>query len=132
GAFDFERPRMPKEQKEWVEIQCGLVRIKICQEECDGQGELKKVGAEEILDSVSSRNEVRSLANVVTSGNRFLKTGHPGELVECLRNFEETPRTANSNRMKAQKASNLLQSARSLVAKEEAEAADYLKRIDEF
>jgi len=70
---------------EWEDVAIKGFRVKICNAFSDSLHMLSSVGSEEVFPSVSSRAPNRHLANVVTSGNRFLRSGKPELVLEELR-----------------------------------------------
>jgi hypothetical protein len=130
--FEIERPEFPKFPYEWQEIHVGPQRVKVLTTMPTAPVLLEAVGPSEVLPSVSSRHILRAAANVVTSGNRFLKTSTPDLLIECFQKIADV-RSSNDMSLFAQSAlSPLCRKALELACKEDSEANCYFQRTHEL
>jgi hypothetical protein len=124
-----ERPVAPARRKEWVELRVGHSRIRISTQQASAKTPLEPVASTDVLPSVSSRNCMRPNANVVTSGNRFLKTQSPDLLIEC---FEKLSSSQKAGFQLKGDGGSLFKAAQALIGKEDNEAANYLRRVHEL
>ncbi|HXC35283.1 MAG TPA: hypothetical protein VNV43_05370 [Candidatus Acidoferrales bacterium] len=118
--------------EKWEEVRVGHVRIKVSCSKKSGRGLLVPAMSEAVIPSVSSRHPARRLANVVTSGNRFLCTNAPEELVGCLSLLKSNGAKSMVDSFLAAKNPLLMRKALDLILSEEIEAADYFWRINEI
>jgi hypothetical protein len=128
----FSKPSIPILDDKWEEIRVGSSRIRVCRGRKCGDALLAPVGPTEILPSVSSRHRLRKFANVITSGNRFLRTRAPENLLACLSIIKESDSANMINSFFASQNPLLLRKATELICKEEKEAAQYFRLIHEF
>jgi hypothetical protein len=113
-------------------VQVHNCRVKVCYNKRVGDPVLAPVGVSEILPSVSSRHKLRRAANVVTSGNRFLRTKSPEALLACLRELGVRNSRSLETSFIAARNPALMKKVIDLVSKENREAAHYFRRINEF
>lgn len=126
------KPEMPIPKEKWEEVRIGHVRIKVCRSKARGRCILTAVGPKDILASVSSRQRSRKLANVVTSGNRFLQTKSPDELISCLSVLKSGGYKNMSDSFIVSKHPLLMRKALDLILREETEVANYFRLINEI
>src|SRR6266568_399224 len=123
------RPTIAAIDDNWKEVRVGSARVRIRFGKNSEGIDLVPVGKTEILPSVSSKHKLRPLANVVTSGNRFLETGAPERLFQHLAEIESAQRGGNAPERLRGKRPPLFTRAFELVCKEEQEATDYYSHI---
>ncbi len=120
------RPSVPALAQDWLEFSFGVTRIKIQTGVSKGDTKrLKPVWRSSVLPSVSSRHPARHEANFVTSGNRFLQTCSPDELIRVcgeINNFFNQPSRSKTFLFDAV----LHRQMRQLIAHESREAASYI------
>ena len=131
-ALRFSKPNCSLSSEKWEEIQVRNSRIRVCRERKCGNALLAPIGPTDVLPSVSSRHPSRKFANVVTSGNRFLRTNNPGDLVACLSVIKESNSGDMTNSFLASQNPLLFRKVRELVCKENREAMQYFRLIHEF
>jgi hypothetical protein len=131
-AVRFPKPTCSFSNEKWEEIQVRSSRIRICGGRECGNALLAPAGPTDVLPSVSSRHRSRKLANVVTSGNRFLRTSAPDKLLACLSVIKGSDSPDMTNSFIASQNLPLMRKARELVWKEEREAWQYFRLIHEF
>jgi hypothetical protein len=128
----FPKPSCQFPAEKWEEIGLRTSRIKINREKKCGGSIFRSVGGPEILPSVSSRYRLRGLANVVTSGNRFIRTSAPDAFFDCLAAAEASGPDRMTKTFLASRHPLLMRKVLDLISKEEKEAAQYFQRIHEF
>jgi hypothetical protein len=126
----FDRPRLPSEASLWKEVRVRDLRIKVSLQEMSSNAILDPVGPFEILGTVSSRDSLRSCANVVTSGNRFLKTGAPGMLIDCFKRIALAVPEDLVDSTKSGAEASFFNAALRIVRNEQREAFEYFQRIN--
>ena len=126
------KPDVSIPNEKWQEIRVGHVRVKVCRERRRGRGLLTAARKEAVVPSVSSKHPARRNANVVTSGNRFLCTKSPEELIACLTLLKSNGAKSMVDSFIAAKNPHLMRKALDLVLNEEIEAANYFRRINEI
>jgi hypothetical protein len=115
-----------------MEVTARSSRIKINQHKKRDGDLFTPAGESEVLPSVSSRNKHRAKANVVTSGNRFIRCRAPNELMDCILSLEGRGSQRMANHFIASKHPLLMRRVIELVSMEEREAALYFRRIHDL
>jgi hypothetical protein len=129
----INRPDMIMLQASWEEVRIGLVRVMVRHTAAIEASELEAVGSSEVLGSVSSRHQSRQLANVVTSGNRFLRSRSSTLLLECLRDLGTAwPGLKSTPPRLSHPVSSLQSKVFDLIYREEQEAINYINRIHDL
>jgi hypothetical protein len=128
----FSKPSCSFPKEEWEEIRVGASRIKICADKKHDGALFGGVGPTEVLPSVSSRYKLRRFANVVTSGNRFLRSKAPDDLLACFAAVDPSIPDSMSKGFFESKHPLLMRKVTDLIFKEEREAAHYFRRIHEL
>jgi hypothetical protein len=128
----FPRPSHSFPSENWEEVQVQFSRVKVCRDKSTSDGLLGPVGPTEILPSVSSRYRWRKQANVVTSGNRFLRTSRPDELIACLSTIASPHSPKMADAFIGSRNTLLSRKAFDIISREAMEAAQYFRRIHEF
>jgi hypothetical protein len=126
------KPDVSIPNEKWEEVRVGHVRIKVCRAKRRGRGLLTAARNTAIVPSVSSKHPARKVANVVTSGNRFLCTKSPEELIACLTLLKSNGARSMVDSFVASKNPLLMRKALDLVLSEGMEAANYFRRINEI
>jgi hypothetical protein len=132
GSASFAKPDCTFPSGHWEEAKVGHSRIKIQRGKGYDGGMFGPVGDTDVLPSVSSRHRQRHRANVVTSGNRFIRTSMPDEVFCCLGAVEACGPDAMTKAFVASRNPMLMRRVVDLISKEEMEAWEYFRRIHEF
>lgn len=126
------KPEVSMPRENWQEVRLGHVRVKVCCTRPCGRNLLVSAGKAPVLPSVSSRHPARKLANVVTSGNRFLLTKSPDDLIACLNSLKMNGTKTMVEDFIVSKNPLLWRKALNLILREETEVANYFRRINEI
>lgn len=128
-----ERPIVPKLDDQWIEHRFGSVRLRIrVGDEAPDARAVRPVGRGAVLPSVSTRFPKRNLANVVTSGNRFLQVSSSDRMSEICHELKSSPgKTCRLAGVST--ASDILRESnrlRRVISVERREAAEYFAYVD--
>jgi hypothetical protein len=128
----FGRPPCPIPSGDWEEIRVVDSRIKVQRGRKIAGALFDGVGNLDVVPSVSSKYIHRQDANVVTSGNRFIQTNRPDEVLDCLAAMKESSLGRIKRSCLGSKVPILMRRIFDLLSKEEREAAQYFRRIHEL
>lgn len=128
----FDKPKCAFPSEKWEEVRLRNSRIKVSHGKKIPGAAFQSTGENEIVPSVSSKHADRKRANVVTSGNRFIRTNRPEAVYDCLSAIEASGPDSMRKDFIASKHPLLMQKVIELVSKEEKEAHHYFRRIHEL